>query len=111
MTDTPTHSPLPWMFEEGMQTAWIVSAMGGSVVQITNVSDVDARLIRDSVNEAPAKDERIAELEAALKRVPDALNGAFSAGVEEYDDGSVKRQEYYMKDNQPLRDEIKRLLS
>ena len=50
--------------------------------------------------------EAARELATLLERVPSALNGAFSAGVEEREGGSARRQDKYLQGPESLRREI-----
>lgn len=54
---------------------------------------------------------RVGELERLLARVPGAMNGYFSAGIEECEGGSARRQEKLMADGEALIREIRDFLT
>lgn len=60
----------------------------------------------DERRRAEAAEARVAELETIVARVPDALSAAFSAGIEERDGGSARRQEKYLAPVEELRRDI-----
>jgi hypothetical protein len=66
---------------------------------------------RGELSKADEVSSVINNLIGLLERVPSALNGAFSAGAEEKEGGSARRQERYAKESDELRREIPEAIS
>lgn len=60
---------------------------------------------------AEASEKRLAEASRMLALVPGALNSFFSAGIEERENGSARRQEKLMADGETLVSEIRHFLA